>query len=72
MSYINGTELGQHMLFPSTLDEYIEEANPVRAIAAFIAALDFGALEFVRARAADTGRPGYIRGNCWDSISGAI
>jgi transposase len=59
MSYIKGTELGQQVLFPSTLDEDIEEANPVRAIAAFIAALDFGALEFVRARAADTGRPGY-------------
>ena len=59
MSYINGTELGQHTLFPSTLDEYLDEANPVRAIAAFIEALDFSALEFVRARAADTGRPGY-------------
>jgi transposase len=59
MSYINGTELGQHVLFPSTLDEYLDETNPVRAIAAFIEALDFAALEFVRARAADTGRPGY-------------
>lgn len=59
MSYINGSEPGQHLLFPSTLDEYIEEANPVRAIAAFVAALDFAALGFVRARAAATGRPGY-------------
>jgi len=59
MSYINGTELGQHALFPSTLDEYLDEANPVRAIAAFTEALDFEALKFVRARAADTGRPGY-------------
>ena len=59
MSYINGSEPGQHRLFPSTLDEYIDEANPVRAIAAFVAALDFAALEFVRARAANTGRPGY-------------
>ena len=59
MSYINGTEPGQHVLFPSTLDEYIDEANPVRAIAAFVEALDFAALEFVRARAANTGRPGY-------------
>lgn len=59
MSYINGTEPGQHELFPSTLDEYIAEANPVRAIAAFTEALDFEALGFVRARAANTGRPGY-------------
>lgn len=59
MSYINGTEPDQHFLFPSTLDEYIDEGNPVRAIAAFIGTLDFTALEFVRARAAQTGRPGY-------------
>jgi transposase len=59
MSYINGTELGQHVLFPSTLDEYLDEGNPVRAIAAFIEALDFAALEFVRGQAAATGRPGY-------------
>lgn len=59
MSYINGTEPGQHVLFPSTLDEYLDESNPVRAIAAFIEVLDFEALKFVRARAADTGRPGY-------------
>jgi len=51
MSYINGTELGQHLLFPRTLDEYIDEANPVRAIGAFSAALDFRALQFVRAAA---------------------
>lgn len=59
MSYIKGTEPGQQVMFPSTLDEYIDEANPVRAIAAFIEALDFRELEFLRARAARTGRPGY-------------
>ena len=59
MSYIDGTEPGQHILFPSTLDEYLDEGNPVRAIAAFIESLNFAALEFVRARAAHTGRPGY-------------
>jgi transposase len=59
MSYINGTEVGQHVLFPSTLDEYIDAANPVRAIAAFIEVLDFAALKFIRAQAANTGRPGY-------------
>ena len=59
MSYIDGTEPGQHILFPSTLDEYLDEGNPVRAIAAFIESLNFAGLEFVRARAAHTGRPGY-------------
>lgn len=59
MGYVKGAELEQSILFPATLDEYIEEDNPVRAIAAFLARLDFAKLGFVRARAAETGRPGY-------------
>jgi transposase len=59
MGYIRGSERGQHILFPSTLDEYIDEANPVRVIAAFVATLDFRQLGFVRGEAAETGRPGY-------------
>lgn len=59
MSYIKGQERGQSMLFPSTVDEYIEEENAVRAIAAFLARVNFAKLGFVRARAAETGRPGY-------------
>jgi transposase len=59
MGYIKGSERGQSVLFPSTVDEYIEESNAVRAIAAFLARVDFAKLGFVRARAAETGRPGY-------------
>lgn len=59
MGYIRGSERGQHILFPSTLDEYIDEANPVRVIAAFVGVLDFAGLGFVRGEAAETGRPGY-------------
>ena len=59
MGYIKGSARGQHLLFPSTIDEYIDEANPVRAIAAFLGALDFAELGFVRGEAAETGRPGY-------------
>lgn len=59
MGYIRGSERGQHILFPSTLDEYVNEANPVRVIAAFVGALDFEELGFVRGEAAETGRPGY-------------
>lgn len=59
MGYIRGSERGQHILFPSTLDEYIDEGNPVRVIAAFVATLDFRQLGFVRGEAAETGRPGY-------------
>lgn len=59
MGYMRGSERGQHILFPSTLDEYLDEANPVRVIAAFVGALDVPQLGFVRAVAAETGRPGY-------------
>ena len=59
MAYIKGSERRQNILFPSTLDEYVDEANAVRVIAAFVGALDFLELGFVRGEAADTGRPGY-------------
>jgi len=59
MSYIKGLERGQSVMFPPTLEEYVEEDNPVRAVAAFLRRLDFAKLGFVRARAAETGRPGY-------------
>ena len=59
MGYIKGQERGQSILFPSTVDEYIEEENAVRAMAAFLARVNFAKLGFVRARAAETGRPGY-------------
>lgn len=59
MGYIRGSERRQKILFPSTLDEYVGETNPVRVIAAFVGSLDFQELGFVRGEAADTGRPGY-------------
>src|SRR6266849_3586008 len=59
MSYINGTARGQVILFPEVLDEYIEETNMVRAVAAFVEYLNFKELQFVRAEPAETGRPGY-------------
>jgi transposase len=59
MAYIKGSERRQNILFPSTLDEYVDEANAVRVIAAFVGALDFVELGFVRGEAAETGRPGY-------------
>lgn len=59
MAYIEGTDRRQNILFPSSVDEYVDELNPVRVIAAFIGALDFKELGFVRAAAAETGRPGY-------------
>lgn len=59
MSYINGTARGQSVLFPRSLDEYLDENNAVRAINAFIEYLPFEELGFVRGEPAETGRPGY-------------
>lgn len=59
MGYINGTAREQVILFPEVLDDYIEETNTVRALAAFVEYLNFKELEFVRAEPAETGRPGY-------------
>ncbi|MGH9929558.1 MAG: IS1182 family transposase [Pyrinomonadaceae bacterium] len=59
MGYINGTARRQKVMFPQTLDEYVEENNAVRAIDAFIEYLPFDELGFVRGEPAETGRPGY-------------
>lgn len=59
MGYINGTERSQQIMFPDVLDDYVEENNTVRGVAAFVEYLNFKELEFVRAEPAETGRPGY-------------
>ena len=59
MAYIRGEDPGQQILFPTSLDEYIAEDNPVRFLAAFVDSLDYEALGFDRSRPAPTGRPGY-------------
>jgi transposase len=59
MGYIEGTNRAQGMMFPMTVDEYIDESNEVRAIGAFLEALDFKGMKFNRAEPAETGRPGY-------------
>jgi transposase len=59
MGYINGTARNQTVLFPATLEEYVDDNNAVRAIDAFIEYLPFDELGFVRGEPAETGRPGY-------------
>lgn len=59
MGYIKGSDRSQGLLLPQTVDDYVAENNAVRAIAAFLERLDFVKLGFVRAQAAETGRPGY-------------
>lgn len=56
--FIEEADRGQLTLLPESLDDYIDESNPVRAIEAFVAHLDLAELGFETAPA-DTGRPGY-------------
>src|SRR6266702_4178141 len=59
MGFIEGDARGQGTLFPVTLEELISEDHFCRVIDAFVDRLDMGGLGFVRAEAAETGRPGY-------------
>ena len=57
--FIEGESRSQITLLPESLDDYISEGNPVRAVEAFIDELDLGALGFAGVRPAVTGRPSY-------------
>ncbi len=57
--YIMGRDRSQAFLLPESIDGYIDEDNPVRAVDAFVNALDLAQLGFGRAVPADTGRPSY-------------
>lgn len=59
MSYIRGVGRTQGTLFPTTLEELIPSDHVCRVIDAFVQRLDMETLGFVRAEAAETGRPGY-------------
>jgi len=59
--FIEGADRRQTMLLPESLDDYVGEENPVRAVDAFVDMLDLAALGFdVEPEA--TGRPGYHPG----------
>ena len=57
--FIDGEERLQQTLLPHSLEDYVSEENPVRAIAAFIDELDLTALGFAGMTPAATGRPAY-------------
>ncbi len=59
MGFIQGEARGQQTLFPVALDDLISVDHVCRVIDAFVGRLDLDALGFVRAQAAETGRPGY-------------
>jgi transposase len=57
--FIEGVDRSQVTLFPDRLQDWIDDDNPVRAVDAFVDALNLSELGFERASAAETGRPGY-------------
>src|ERR1039457_6978413 len=59
MKHRAGLDRSQTLLFPERLEDYIGPENPVRFLDAFIGGLDLHALQFAKARCADTGRPPY-------------
>ncbi len=57
--FIEGEDRSQSALFPESLDDYIAEDNPVRAIEVFVNELDLGGLGFEGIEPEATGRPAY-------------
>src|SRR5438552_3196398 len=60
--FVEGVDRGQSTLFPSSLDDYVTEDNPVRAVDVFVDGLDLDKLGFVGVQPLDTGRPSYHPG----------
>src|SRR6202165_317385 len=57
--FIDGEDRMQQALLPHSLEDYVSEENPVRAIEVFIDELDLAALGFSGMTPAATGRPAY-------------
>lgn len=62
MSYVEGRERRQAILFPEHLDDYVSEENQVRFVDAFVEAQDLGELGFKGAEPKEMGRPSYHPG----------
>jgi transposase len=57
MGSIHGQDRHQQVLFPVSLDDYIDAAHPIRFLAIFVHGLDLQALGFTHATPNQTGRP---------------
>jgi transposase len=57
--YVEGEPRTQSTLFPERIEDYIDEDNPVRAIEAFVDALNLEQLGFQGMIPKETGRPAY-------------
>lgn len=59
MGYVEGADRHQIMLLPESIEQMVDEENPVRVIDAFVDGLNIEKLGFTKARPAETGRPAY-------------
>src|SRR6201981_2650805 len=57
--FVEGIDRGQSTLFPASLDDYVTEENPVRAVDVFVASLDLDKLGCAGVQPLETGRPSY-------------
>ena len=57
--FIEGAGRGQSTLLPECLDDWVDDSNSVRAVDAFVDALNLAELGFKDVEPAATGRPGY-------------
>ncbi len=57
--FVEGADRSQSTLLPECLDDWIDEENPVRAVDAFVSALDLATLGFEGVEPALTGRPAF-------------
>ena len=60
--FIAGEERRQAILLPDSLEDYVADDNPVRAIDVFIDELDLAAMGFAGVTPEATGRPAYHPG----------
>jgi len=59
MEFISGESRSQTLLLPDSIEDYVDDNNPVRVIDAYINSLCLGGLEFSKPEPNDTGRPMY-------------
>ena len=59
MSHLTGTDRSQQNIFPLSMDEMVDQNNPVRIIDLFVNRFDFIQLGFVHAVPAGEGRPSF-------------
>lgn len=57
--YITGSDRNQSTMFPSMVDDYVSNDNPVRFIEAYVENLDLAELGFTHSLPKQTGRPSY-------------